>query len=909
MDPIVNLGNPNDPGLKEYIVTLKSMEDAQSLYDDMETEGGNLYIPHRAVECANRRPISRNTHYMLTYSEALELRKDPRVLTVELNPRDLGYKIINNGFTQTNDNFSKNAFSDSDDINWGLPRMMRRTNPTLWGISGEQTRTETLNSSLSGKNVDVVIVDDGSPWPTVLEYAQNPDGTGYSRMVEYDWYQHLPAITDAYNSITNIYSYTATRIQEHGGHVTGTAAGNTQGWARDANIYNLSFDSYGLNDSRLDFCIDLVREFHKNKPVNPLTGLKNPTIMNNSWGYSAVVKFFPEFIEKMVIRGVEYNGVVNFTDPQYGTSTFDWKLNDFYYHLLKTGVIPSGFGNRFPVRVTSVDEDMIDAMRDGIIVVAAAGNDGWYQDTKDGPDYNNYFVYHGGYSPETFYFNRGGTPGAAEGLNENEKVICVGALGEHSYHLSAQNRWFFTAASGMYSASEKIQGTLIDPRPYTGTRIISTGVNTATTTPITYAIPDVPKFDRTLYDFRDRSIPTGSYGGWDVTLPFGVNYLGETYTSIYVHMFSFITFGGRCESVSAETLSETNPPLPKILLSPFPSYASRLFSETKGVSPNRTYTLRHENLNNKVWEVTFYENTPNQIDIHYGQNCAWLNEYTSTWTGLNGIYDEAKVPPGQFSAGSPLSGIIYITGVNGKPESGTRITTGRYQVNDPTTPYAVWSNGHSETIPYNIVGASGFTTVSTTPTHEYAAQHYKINDEGAWEINLPFNIEALGDTFSKVTVSTNSIITFGGVNDFTVPDKSLSDVNWRWPWGDFNSYYKNPGRGIYIAASDNSAQRILYKTIGSAPNRTFIIRYEGKIDALHEYGMNSSEGYPGFGDLVWEVTFHENTPTQIDVQIEKNDRYQPGAPFIFEPVDQTYTNADKAGSDGLPNQWGGGYYT
>ena len=66
-------------------------------------------------------------------------------------------------------------------------------------------------------------------------------------------------------------------------------AGNTQGWARDANIYNINFhpagSGYGGN-SWDEYLWDYVRYFHKNKPVNTSTGRRNPTIMNNSWGYS-----------------------------------------------------------------------------------------------------------------------------------------------------------------------------------------------------------------------------------------------------------------------------------------------------------------------------------------------------------------------------------------------------------------------------------------------------------------------------------------------------------------------------------------------------------------------------------------------------------------------------------------------
>ena len=65
--------------LKEYIVTLHDYQDLDEFYDDMETPGGSLYIPDRAVELVNRRPISRNTHYLLTAEEAEQLKNDPRV--------------------------------------------------------------------------------------------------------------------------------------------------------------------------------------------------------------------------------------------------------------------------------------------------------------------------------------------------------------------------------------------------------------------------------------------------------------------------------------------------------------------------------------------------------------------------------------------------------------------------------------------------------------------------------------------------------------------------------------------------------------------------------------------------------------------------------------------------------------
>ena len=86
--------------LREYIVTLKDYKDLDDFYNDMESPGGNLYIPHRAVDVYNRRPISRNTHYLLTDQEADQIRNDPRVEAVTLNPIDAGV-VISPSWTQT----------------------------------------------------------------------------------------------------------------------------------------------------------------------------------------------------------------------------------------------------------------------------------------------------------------------------------------------------------------------------------------------------------------------------------------------------------------------------------------------------------------------------------------------------------------------------------------------------------------------------------------------------------------------------------------------------------------------------------------------------------------------------------------------------------------------------------------
>ena len=72
-----------DPTL-EWIITLHNHEDLEDFYNDMETPGGNLFIPDRAVGVEKRRSISRNTHYMLTPAEAALVKQDERVWDVDM---------------------------------------------------------------------------------------------------------------------------------------------------------------------------------------------------------------------------------------------------------------------------------------------------------------------------------------------------------------------------------------------------------------------------------------------------------------------------------------------------------------------------------------------------------------------------------------------------------------------------------------------------------------------------------------------------------------------------------------------------------------------------------------------------------------------------------------------------------
>jgi subtilisin family serine protease len=394
--------------LKEYIVTLKSKDDLDGFYDDMETPGGDLYIPDRAVGLVNRRPNSRNTHYMLSDAEAELLRADPRILSVELTPGRLGL-VVKPAYDQTSDFWVKSSANTATHVNWGLLRVVEGAQRTNWGSDSNTTESGSIKINSAGRNVDIVVVD-GHINPSHPEYALNADGTGGSRVVQYNWFQHNTTVLGTANST---YVYTPyvdggnanrTDDNDHGAHVAGTVAGNTQGWARAANIYNINPYSTNVNTYDALYIFDYIRAFHNSKPVNPSTGRKNPTIVNNSWGY------FYE-ISIATISQVNYRGNVVLSG---GTVT--------QANLDAYGVLNNGATTVVPARYYALDADVSDAIEDGIIVVGAAGNNSFKIDVAGGVDIDNYFVFSSGGSNFAVYYHEGSSPGSSPG------AITVGSI-------------------------------------------------------------------------------------------------------------------------------------------------------------------------------------------------------------------------------------------------------------------------------------------------------------------------------------------------------------------------------------------------------------------------------------------------------------------------------------------------
>jgi len=385
--------------IDEYVVTVYHHEDLESFYDDMETHGGTDHVPDRCVECCNRRPTSRNTHYHLSQEEVKTLKQDDRVW--DIVPKKLLDSVIRHptGWTETSSNWDKSSSEASTHRNWGLRRCIDGTQTSNWGSNGTANITGSVTATSSGKNVDVVIVD-GFINPNHPEMAVNYDGSGGTRVVQFNWYSLNPSVT---GGAAGTYPYPTTYTaygDDHGMHVGGTAAGNSQGWARGANVFN--FYVYGGAST---YVFDYVKEFHKQKAVNPATGLRNPTIMNNSWGSSVTIS--KSNIASVVWRGTTYTGP--FTDAQYDS----FGLTDR----------PSSTTVRIRFYSAADESDVQDAINDGVIVVGAAGNEYTKIDVPGGIDYDNKVIQTNG--TERFY-HRGSIFTSAGTLAAGS--ICVGAI-------------------------------------------------------------------------------------------------------------------------------------------------------------------------------------------------------------------------------------------------------------------------------------------------------------------------------------------------------------------------------------------------------------------------------------------------------------------------------------------------
>jgi len=395
---------------KVYVVTLYNHEDLEQFYDEMAANNFRLNM---------KREMSRNTHYWMTEEQAEQLRQDPRVWGVAAADSFVAkpQAIVNNTPYTKSGNFWKDdtippANVSSNDFQWGHLHCAGTQAQRRKGTWGAGSINETVNDTTTifndGKHVDVVIVDDPVSYDC-LEWTS--PSTGLSRFVQYQWFTELNSTVNSIDDDgqteptgTITYPQNSSNSYSHGVHVAGTACGRHYGWAREANIYNIavtaSWPSGQIVNALLIF--DYLRAFHRNKPINSATGRKNPTISNHSYGGIIQMPNSANLVFS-ALTSVNYRGVT-YSSTNPGPS--GWT---------QAGV-EADFGVRFnlpdyPSWNAAVSADVQDAIKDGVIVIGAAGNDNLLMTISGDADYNNFMTVTG---VGSFYYHRGAWPNSAD---------------------------------------------------------------------------------------------------------------------------------------------------------------------------------------------------------------------------------------------------------------------------------------------------------------------------------------------------------------------------------------------------------------------------------------------------------------------------------------------------------------
>lgn len=332
---------------KHYVVSLHKGVDKEQFLNELNTSTSITDVPDREVSTVNARPSSkRMVEVALTDAEATALLGDSRVGGVNeplvWDDEWLDYEQEENW---TRDNTSTIRG------NWGFRRHIVENNP--WGSGSQNVDLGgTYDYHLDGSGIDYIHQETKFRY----DHEQWNDANGNSRLQQFQW-NTLPNCS----SISTLDYSSTSGNSYHATHCAGTAVGKDYGWAKNANIFCLDMGT--VNSS---YWFDAIKEFHKAKSINPLTGFKRPTVVSASWGYKA---YF-----------------TNITDIQFrGSSVGTVKSNQY-------GMIGDS-SNRFNAQIYNLMAEVEEMQDEGVHYHKSAGNQGQKLclDSSD-VDYNNYIT-------------------------------------------------------------------------------------------------------------------------------------------------------------------------------------------------------------------------------------------------------------------------------------------------------------------------------------------------------------------------------------------------------------------------------------------------------------------------------------------------------------------------------------
>ena len=428
--------------MKRYTLSVTSPEYWSEIHDALIVDSNQDGIPDRKVTCVNSKNFSptRGT-YELTEEEATEIGKHPHVKWIELSPTDHpGYypnpqpatkrfpkdvKIYRDLSSPNNPPTSPTS-AEINRTNYAMVRVGVDTNGDFYGTASGSigVRTDNINFSLTGKNVDIIIQDSGiqqyhpefidgdgksrvsdivldGPYTidpayfntNSLTYTKADGRVGIATTAAHEWWENTSKRSGAFSSVGTVAipnAYTMNNAMGIGGTVNGLtsghgtgcaglAAGNNFGLAFEANIWNMP----GIGDAvslGIEANYDLMKIFHQNKPTNSTTGRKNPTVINGSWGYQAA------FSSGNTVSYKFQGGTGTFTGNAATSNLVTAMKNG-----LNNQVVGAYRSWSSSSRSNSTDTAASEMMATGVIYVAAAGNNNQRLGVgADDPDRLNY---------------------------------------------------------------------------------------------------------------------------------------------------------------------------------------------------------------------------------------------------------------------------------------------------------------------------------------------------------------------------------------------------------------------------------------------------------------------------------------------------------------------------------------
>ncbi|TMB40671.1 MAG: hypothetical protein E6J55_20745 [Deltaproteobacteria bacterium] len=302
-------------------------------------------------------------------------------------------------------------------------------------------------------------------------------------------------------------------------------------------------------------------------------------------------------------------------------------------------------------------------------------------------------------------------------------------------------------------------------------------------------------------DINTTNIPglqtfSGDDATVNATLPFSVTIEGTSYSSVTISTNGWLEFGGNTQGTSdptnacLPTSKHTNPFL-AAYWNDLDTFGTNIRYGTVGTSPNRTFLVDYEVDVDPTVDNGGADDIRFQVQVHERSNI------------INVRYRES----GNLANGQGTT--IGFQGAGGA--SGTaRPLTCNGKVLDDNRPDEGWSVdvGRAGLVPLFAIMAhspddiSGFTTLS--------------GDNAIAGVTLPFSVTIEGTSYSTVTIGTNGIIQFGTTTG------ANPTANAALP----SSSFPNPTLFYYWDDLQTEGGNIRYGTVGSSPNRTFIVDFQ-----------------------------------------------------------------------------------